>query len=403
MSDMNQHLDEGTIHAWLDGALSPDESARVDAHVQACAGCAALVAEARGLIAASSRILTSLDAVPAGVIPGTDTGTDQLAALRARRAASRAWWRDRRFVAAASLVIVAGLSSVVWQSSVNRSNETQPVAPGVADRTQPVSVPEAAPAPAPVASRDASTRDVKQEAANQPAAPPPSVAASRAADSTAAQKVAANAVAEVREPVTAKVAPQAPAPALDSLRALARADQASNQRQLQQGAAGAAPQRQSFEQQRIDSSRTVTSGSGVANRDRASAATMSVGARILDPASPAGGCYALGFGAPDDSGRLVSSDTIVLLDMPSAERSDPSWFVARPARGTAVGDMRWRQVDSVTVELVTRTTRDSSVVRFQTRQRVLFEGGGQVVVAPLADVTGLRNVKAMWASKVRCP
>jgi anti-sigma factor RsiW len=27
-----QHPDEGTIHAWLDGALSPEEAARVEAH-----------------------------------------------------------------------------------------------------------------------------------------------------------------------------------------------------------------------------------------------------------------------------------------------------------------------------------------------------------------------------------
>ena len=59
-----QHLDEGTIHAWLDGALSPDEAAAVERHAAECAACSALVAEARGLVAASSRILTALDAAP---------------------------------------------------------------------------------------------------------------------------------------------------------------------------------------------------------------------------------------------------------------------------------------------------------------------------------------------------
>ena len=49
-----QHLDEGTIHSWLDGALSADEAARVEAHVKECAQCQAAVAEARGFIAASS-------------------------------------------------------------------------------------------------------------------------------------------------------------------------------------------------------------------------------------------------------------------------------------------------------------------------------------------------------------
>jgi anti-sigma factor RsiW len=66
-----QHLDEGTIHSWLDGALSADEAARVEAHVKECPQCAAAVAEARGFIAASSRILTALDNAPRGVIPAT--------------------------------------------------------------------------------------------------------------------------------------------------------------------------------------------------------------------------------------------------------------------------------------------------------------------------------------------
>ena len=64
-----QHLDEGTIHSWLDGALSEEESKRVEAHVAECASCANAVAEARGFIAASSRILTALDNAPRGVLP----------------------------------------------------------------------------------------------------------------------------------------------------------------------------------------------------------------------------------------------------------------------------------------------------------------------------------------------
>lgn len=63
------HLDEGTIHAWLDGGLNAAQAAEVEAHVQSCADCSAKVAEARGLIAASSRILTALDDVPANVTP----------------------------------------------------------------------------------------------------------------------------------------------------------------------------------------------------------------------------------------------------------------------------------------------------------------------------------------------
>ena len=64
-----QHLDEGTIHSWLDGALSADEAASVEAHVAECAECRAKLAEARGFIAGASRILTALDDVPSGVVP----------------------------------------------------------------------------------------------------------------------------------------------------------------------------------------------------------------------------------------------------------------------------------------------------------------------------------------------
>jgi hypothetical protein len=98
-----QHLDEGTIHSWLDGALSADEAAQTEAHVKECAQCATAVAEARGFIAASSRILTSLDNVPKGVVPV------------ARRRRVRNWpiWR-----AAAAVLVVALGSFVVLRDRV---------------------------------------------------------------------------------------------------------------------------------------------------------------------------------------------------------------------------------------------------------------------------------------------
>ncbi len=94
-----QHLDEGTIHSWLDGALSADEAARVAAHVKECPQCAAAVAEARGFIAASSRILTALDNAPRGVVP--------VAAPKKR--VDPMVWR----VAAMLLVVAAGTLVVV--------------------------------------------------------------------------------------------------------------------------------------------------------------------------------------------------------------------------------------------------------------------------------------------------
>jgi hypothetical protein len=109
-----QHLDEGTIHSWLDGALSADEAAQVEAHVAVCPQCAAAVAEARGFIAASSRILTALDHVPRGVVP----------AVPAVKWHNRAAWR-----AAAAVLVVAVGSLVV----VRNGDHKAAVAPAAFD------------------------------------------------------------------------------------------------------------------------------------------------------------------------------------------------------------------------------------------------------------------------------
>jgi len=104
-----QHLDEGTIHAWLDGALSPEEAAKVDVHASECAQCAALVAEARGLIAASTRILNSLDDVPSGVIPSAPSDVASVPQI----VKQRRWYDRTDFRAAAAILFVAGASLVI--------------------------------------------------------------------------------------------------------------------------------------------------------------------------------------------------------------------------------------------------------------------------------------------------
>ena len=108
-----QHLDEGTIHAWLDDELSPEEVARAEAHVAECSECAALVAEARGLIAASTRILIALDDVPSRVVPG-------------KVPARMRHWYDRTDIrATAVLLFVAGGSLVVVTLARNSAPAVQ--------------------------------------------------------------------------------------------------------------------------------------------------------------------------------------------------------------------------------------------------------------------------------------
>ena len=68
VDDDGIHVDEGTIHAWLDGELDEAHAARIQAHIGRCGACAAHVAEARGLIAGASRVIGMLDEVPAPMV-----------------------------------------------------------------------------------------------------------------------------------------------------------------------------------------------------------------------------------------------------------------------------------------------------------------------------------------------
>ena len=115
-----QHPDEGTIHAWLDGALSADEARALEAHVAGCAQCAAVVTEARGLLAASSRILSALDSVPGGVLPAADPEIDdgrQVVPIRRTPRWYSPRWRSAGWRAAAAIVLVGSVSWLATRST----------------------------------------------------------------------------------------------------------------------------------------------------------------------------------------------------------------------------------------------------------------------------------------------
>lgn len=122
-----QHPDEGTIHAWLDGELPYEESSRIAAHTESCEQCAALVAEARGFVAASSRILRQLDDVPGGVVPSTPGSNPVLKPAFEprdwgvvlpipRRGAHRRWFPSKFAAAAAITVMAVGAYTIVNRS-----------------------------------------------------------------------------------------------------------------------------------------------------------------------------------------------------------------------------------------------------------------------------------------------
>jgi hypothetical protein len=398
MTDRHEHLDEGTIHAWLDGELPPDESAKVESQAAACAECAALVAEARGLVAASSRILSSLDAVPGGVIPGTDAGADQLAALRARRReTSRRWWNDRRVVAAASLVFVAGAASVVWRSADDEAGMTRvaqttnAVQPEADSAIPPVTLPSAAPAPPPTV-REAPARDAKVAAASP--LRDSIVAVTRALDSASELKVTAPGASLARGAAVA--ANEARRTDSISMRTLQQADSlrlapatvqrlaVENQAQ-QQGAS--APKQEAF-RQRAERARAVPpSALGVGAR-LGSVVTTGVAAPAADMAqSP--GCYRLRLAGTQGGGAAIVPDSVRLLSETPRELNDTTWYRVRAA-GWADTALVWRRVDSTTVELRSRLASTPLIVRFSI-------GGLPLPLAPEA------GVRAAVAVRMLCP
>jgi anti-sigma factor RsiW len=152
------HIDEGTLHAWLDGALPPDESARVEAHIASCAACSAAAAEARGLVAAASRILTALDDVPGGVAPTR--------ALSERR--HRLWTGWPLRAAAGVLFVVAGSLAVLKQMDTDHRDVASSVriAAPAAPPPAPLTLPQPVAVSPPVAEKLQGVR--KKQAAAEP-------------------------------------------------------------------------------------------------------------------------------------------------------------------------------------------------------------------------------------------
>lgn len=190
-----KHLDEGTIHAWLDGALSDDEARYCEEHAAQCEACRAAVAEARGLVAGASRILSALDDVPAGVVP----------ARTARPETRRNWTRTLSWAMAATVVLAVGVK-VATRTPADRiaTVRAAPMRPAVAESAAAKTVakpPAPAPAPAPAPTPAPAPAQAKPE--SEPAAPRTierDVAAAnapeqvKAADATAAPRAQASRV-----------------------------------------------------------------------------------------------------------------------------------------------------------------------------------------------------------------
>ncbi len=225
-----RHIDEGTMHAWLDGALSAEEAGVVESHVADCAACSAAAAEARGLIAASTRILSALDDIPGKVIPAKDSAVvASVGAARSipHRAPSMRSVRIYAPIAAVALFAVGALlvlrrnPALVPVSSQPRAPVAAPVATQTGDK---VVAPENKPAVTRGAAKSAPTvrpekmpRAAVSETGTRVAAVPPAPSALDAANAT-------NAPAAVRVEATGSAAKSMTVPStVTSLAALAAA------------------------------------------------------------------------------------------------------------------------------------------------------------------------------------
>lgn len=108
------HVDEGLLHAYLDGELTPVERARVDEHLAACPACRTRRDEEQALIERAAKLL------------GLATPSDRLSPPLSALARPRPWWHIRLPVAWAATVILAiGLGwTLATQVSPRRAPET---------------------------------------------------------------------------------------------------------------------------------------------------------------------------------------------------------------------------------------------------------------------------------------
>ena len=169
-----QHLDEGTIHAWLDGELPSAEREAAEAHVSQCEQCAVAVAEARGFIAASSRILLALDAVPGGVLPSTEQSPRKAAPRTDTRFTLPRAMRSRAWVAAAAVLVLSTataiairpgkdepLAKVALQDKSSASRAEAPLASPSVDASTRVAPTVPAPLEKPTAATSVAAADAK--------------------------------------------------------------------------------------------------------------------------------------------------------------------------------------------------------------------------------------------------
>lgn len=189
-----RHPDEGTIHAWLDDQLPPEERAELEQHFDQCEQCAVLVVEARGLAAGASRIVGALDSVRSGAVPPKKpVGGSQ----------SKSLWHVLRLtpvraaIAATLLLATATVFTVRQNGDVNHVPSPAAAMPGSAAAPAAGTAAGTAAAPAPtVANLAPPTAPKTPRVVSGPTAKRGDEALASGSASTASEKARTNAVAQ---------------------------------------------------------------------------------------------------------------------------------------------------------------------------------------------------------------
>lgn len=116
------HVDEGTLHAYLDGELPPAERAALEAHVAQCAPCHAQLVDERALIERAGQLLGLAQPVERAAPP-----LQQLSKRPVRRP-----WHVRTPVAWAASVVLALIAGYSLRESGTSGRVAEPAASEVA-------------------------------------------------------------------------------------------------------------------------------------------------------------------------------------------------------------------------------------------------------------------------------
>ena len=358
------HSDEGTLHAWLDGALAPADASALETHVTGCEACQARVAEARGLIAGASRVVRALDSAAAGggglkdasLAAGASashasTASAMSAAMTAAMApastptAGGSMWRlmrvtPTRAAIAAALIVALGITLTRDRSAVPQLETASRGSALPAAASAPAAAPAAKGMAAMLPQSDSRQSGSRQSDSQMVAAVAPSIP-----DSTL-HKAITRRIAADQPPRTIEASPAASAPLLPAV-----------------------PSRSSEPGQVADASAglRVAAGRVAARAAAESAAPAPDRARTsaLSFAQHAGACYRIERasppGTPWSGGPLPM--TITLTEIPTELRSNgnaggnvdlgatPARAISLPGDDRVVGGWTRRAGDTLSLEL----------------------------------------------------